>query len=272
MRQSTDEIDPLVSLMRRFTVDWLDRGDPQACQAIMAPGYTATVGGVELRGRDAYLTATLEQLCQFPGLMLTVHELFAGDAHVALRFTEHGIAAGHGPMAAWAGIGIFTWDGSRLTANVTEEDYLARRRQLKSGRPDLVAPPAIAPWSATREPSDADAEEAVVTWLASKQLADEAALDVDDGWSGQPTPPLLGIEEITIDTLFSAGPRVAFHATARGRYTGGLDVPDPPPGVTIELRVCGMVEVSDTGTVTGHLVRDRAGLRRDLIGLAKQVR
>lgn len=268
MTGSNEEIHPLVMLMRRFVVDWLDRADPEACQAIMSPHYTATVGGVRLIGRGDYLAATVEQLRQFPGLLLTVHELFASEEQVALRFTEHGGTAGHGRAAAWAGIGIFTWDGSSLTANITEEDYLARRRQLKTGQVDPVAPPVVAPWAAMPEPADRDAEEAVRRWLIDAHTARDARVHLDDAWTGQPTPALIHTETVEIDSLFSAGRRVAFHATARGTYQGGLDVPQVPEPAELSLGLSGTVLVDDFGALSGHIVRDRAGLRRKLIELA----
>lgn len=257
---------PLVALMRGFVVDWLDRADAEACRRIMDPGYTAVVGGVALRGRDeAYIPGTTTQLRRFPGLLLTVHELFTSGDHVALRFTEHGAAVEReGAQAAWAGIGIFGWDGIRLTWNVTEEDYFSRRRQLASGTSDPVATPATAPWSARPEVPRPDAEDVVRRWLAGGDLTAGGRVSLDDGWTGQPVPALVAVEDVEIDTMFSAGSSVAFHATQRGRYLGGIGVADEPVGVPASLRCCGMVTV-DGSSVNGHVVRDRVGLRRDLL-------
>ncbi len=266
MTEGIESIDPLVALIRRFVVDWLNRADVSTCKEIMAPGYTATVGGVSLEGRDdAYLPATLGQLRRFPDLLVTVHDLFASGDRVALRFTEHGTSLQHRTAAAWAGIGIFGWDGDRLTSNVTEEDYMSRRRQLGDGAPNPVAAPATAPWWVPPQPADPDAEAAVRSWLATGDLSAEGRVQIDDGWMGQPTPPLVGPGAVHIDTLFSAGRRVAFHATQRGPYVGGIDLPDSPAGATVDVRCCGMVDVDDRSSISGHLVRDRVGLRRDLI-------
>lgn len=268
MKASEEKIHPLVMLMRRFVVDWLDRSDPHACEAIMSPHYIAAVGGVRLVGRDDYVAATVEQLQQFPGLLLTVHELFTSGEQVALRFTEHGGTADRGRAAAWTGIGIFTWDGSVLTANVTEEDYLARRRQLKTGQVDSVASPLVAPWAVMPEPPDRNAEDAVRRWLMDRHEAGDPRVQLDDAWTGQPTPALIDMETVEIDTLFSAGRRVAFHATVCGTYQGGLDVPPLPAATKLSLRFCGTVLVDEAGALSGHIVRDRAGLRRELIELA----
>jgi hypothetical protein len=266
---SSGGIHPLAQLMRRFAVDWLDRAHESTCAEIMAPGYTATVGGVALEGRDeAYLPATLAQLHRFPGLLVTVHDLWLSDERAALRFTEHGASSERGGApAAWAGIGIFDWDGVRLTANVTEEDYLSRRRQLAGGAPDPVAAPAVAPWTARPAAPDPDAEEAVRRWLATGDLTAGGGVQLDDAWTGQPTPVLVEQSELEIDTWFCAGRRVAFHLTQRGTYRGGIDLPDQPIGAPVGLRACGMVELDGGGGIGGHVIRDRVGLRRDLVQL-----
>ena len=259
-------IHPLVELMRGFVVDWLDRADVDACRRIMDPGYTAVVGGVALRGRDEeYIPATSGQLSRFPGLLVTVHDLFTSGEEVALRFSEHGPALERGGAhAAWAGIGIFGWDGARLTWNVTEEDYLSRRRQLAAGSSDPVATPATAPWSARPEAPQPEAEDAVRRWLAGGDLTAGGRVSVDDGWTGQPVTALLEGEGVEIDTFFSAGARVAFHATQHGRYEGGIGLEEDPVGAPASLRICGMVTVEGS-TVSGYVVRDRVGLRRDLL-------
>lgn len=270
MSGEPEPMHPLVGLMQGFVVDWLDRAHAPTCERIMDPGYTAVVGGVSLQGRDeAYLPATLGQLARFPGLLVTVHDLFTSGEQVALRFTEHGLSSERGGAAAWAGIGIFGWDGARLTTNVTEEDYLSRRRQLAGGSSDPVATPATAPWSARPEAADHEAEEVVRAWLAVGDLAAGGRVQLDDGWTGQATPSLLEVVDVHVDTLFSAGARVAFHATQRGAYQGGIDLPDQPLGATVGLRCCGMVHVDEQSGVGGHVVRDRVGMRRDLVNLTR---
>lgn len=249
---------PLVALMRRFAIDWLGRADASVCAEIMDPSYTVRIGGHVLAGRaDVYVPATLGQLERFPGLLLTVHELVTDGDRVALRFTEHGpSAADGGAPAAWTGIGLFDWDGTRLTGNATEEDYLGRRRQLDERRCDPIEAPAPAPWAAEPEKADPDAEAAVRDWLAAGDLS--AAL-ADDGTPG---PALLDDATVEIDELFAAGRRVAFHAVQSGRYRGGLPGTDGAEGREARMGVAGLVTVADGGAVTGRIVRDRAGLRR----------
>lgn len=267
---------PLVALMRRFAIDWLDRADPAVCAEIMDPGYTVLIGGQTLHGRDdTYVPATLGQLERFPGLLLTVHELMTDGERVALRFTEHGPSAADAAQpAAWTGIGLFSWDGERLTHNVTEEDYLSRRRQLAEGRCDPIEPPAPAPWAERPAPADPGAESAVRAWLAAGDLAPallddaaplgDAALSDDAGPVDGGQAPLLDVERVEVDELFSAGRRVAFHAVQEGRYRGGLPGTTGAEGSPARLGLAGLVTVDAAGGVHGRVVRDRAGLRRAL--------
>jgi len=254
---------PLVGLMRRFCVDWLDRADPTIPAAIMAPEYTIHIGGHTLAGRDEqYLPGTMIQLRRFPGLLVSVHELFTTGEQVAMRFTEHGPSAADGGLpAAWTGIGLFWWDGARLTRNVTEEDYHSRRRQLARHRSDPVDAPAPAPWSTMPADPDPGAEDTVRAWLTKGDLDNDGAVLLDDGWCGQPTPPLLDVDDVRVAELFSAGERVAFHIVQSGRYRGGLPATDGAEGTEAELSAVGMVHVTN-GRITGHIVRDRVGLRR----------
>lgn len=252
---------PLVALMRRFSVDWLGRADPSAATEIMAPGYSILIGGHTLAGRDdAYIPGTLAQLSRFPGLLLTVQELFTDGDRVAMRFTEHGpSSADGGQPAAWTGVGLFFWDGTRLTRNATEEDYHSRRRQLAQRCSDPVEGPDPAPWAAQPVAGDPAAEAAVRAWL---EAGDLGAVVLDDGWTGQPTPPLLDVTAVRIGDLFSAGSHVAFHAVQAGRYRGGLPDTDGGIGRDAEMGIAGMVTVVPGGAITGRVVRDRVGLRR----------
>lgn len=248
---------PLVALMRRFAVDWLGRADPAVCAGIMDPGYSILIGGHTLDGRDgAYIPGTLAQLRRFPGLLLSVQDLWTDGDRVALRFTEHGPSeADGGQPAAWTGIGLFSWNGERLTRNVTEEDYHSRRRQLAERASDPVESPAVAPWAAAPQPADPTAERSVRGWLAAGDLAPAV---LDDGWTGRPTPPLLDVTHVEVGELFSAGPRVAFQAVQHGRYLGGLPDTDGCEGREASMSIVGMVGPDGAGRV----VRDRVGLRR----------
>jgi SnoaL-like domain len=249
-------MDPLVSLVRRWAVDWLSSNDPSVCDEIMAPTYSISIGGFRLHGRAEYVSGTVAQLDRFPGLGLTIHELMTSGDRVALRFTEHGAAAKLGGReAAWGGVALFRWDGRRLTECFAEEDYASRRRQLDSGECDRIEPPAPAPWNTAPEQPDPAAEDAVRRWL---RIGDLSSVELDDSWLGrEATVPL---EDVTtdLDELFSAGRRVAFHGVQRGIYAHGRDrVPAP-------LHLAGLVHVEHGAVVRGRVVRDRLGLQRAL--------
>jgi len=253
-------VHPLGALMRRFAVDWLDRADTAVPPEIMGPDYSIAIAGVEMAGRDAYVEATSGQLARFPGLTITIHEAaYSTDGHAVLRFTEHGASA-RGGAAAWRGIGLFRAEGGVLAHNACEEDYLGRRRQLLAGAPDQVDPPMVAPWTEPVAEPHPDAAKAVRAWLDGGPTGAESGIVLDDGRSGE---PLLDVDECEIGELFAAGRRVAFHATQRGRYAGGLPDVEAPAGLPVEVGVAGLVEVAEDGTtIRGHVVRDRLGLLR----------
>lgn len=256
------EAGSVVQLMKGFCQDWLNRADPAACQAIMHSDYEVHIGGVVLSGLREYVPATLGQLQDFRGLLITVHELFTNGSEIALRFTEHGasVRAG-GNTAAWRGIALFWTDGNMLVRNVTEEDYASRRRQLTSGISDPVEEPAVAPWSTQPTPADPAAESRVRSWLEAGGLSGvgRGNLVIDDG---DDAGPLLNVDSTVVAELFSAGNAVGFRVLENGAYRGGLGLPGALIGTPASLSTVGMVRVGPEGRISGHVVRDRAGLRR----------
>jgi SnoaL-like domain len=258
---STGAAEPFVALMRRYCIDYTARHDLSVCDDIMVPGYTLHMGVHDLAGRDeAYKPAAAAQFRQFPGLCLTVSEIICSGDRLALRFTEHGASARHdGALAAWGGIGLYRWDGERLLENYVEQDYLARRRQLAEGRPDPVEPPAVAPWDTRSVPADRAAEEVVRTWLAAGDLSGVTADD------GRPPHRPIAVSRTEIGVLFSAGPRVAFHAVQHGRLTGD-DARFAGDGEAF-VHLAGVVLVDGGRVAGGRVVRDRLGLLRRLAPL-----
>jgi hypothetical protein len=256
---------PGAGLMRRFVIDWLSRADPAACAELMAPDYTLHIGGHVLAGRADYQATVQAQLFdRFPGVLNTVHDLIASGDRVALRFTLHGASA-DGGRAAWRGLGLFWHSGGRLVRNVTEEDYLGRRRQLATGDCDPVDPPMVAPWAQQCVEADPSAEAAVREWLGSGEPGPGSGQVVlDDARPGHDAPAVLTVESTGVDELFSAGRQVAFRAVQRGTYRGGLDGLADQVGAEAELGLIGLVRVDDAGAISGHVVRDRLGLRRRL--------
>jgi len=256
--------DPMVALVRRWAVDWLNGQHPEACGDVLAPEYALLIGGYLLGPRETYVPATLAQLSRYPGLVVTTHQLVVSGDRVAIVFTESGASSRlGGRAAAWTGVSLFRGDGRRLTHCWAEEDYYGRRRQLESGQCDPVAPPAAAPWDTVPQDPDPGAEEAVRDWLAGPDLR---AADVvcDDEGTGQSAERLLDVTGCEVTELFSAGEHVAFSAVQSGTYLGGLTGLDDRVGRPARLNLAGLVQVRDGRVVGGRVVRDRLGTVRAL--------
>ena len=255
---------PVVGLVRRWSVDWLNGRHPEVCDEVLAPEYVLRIGGYLLGPREQYVPATLAQLSRYPGLVVTAHQLVTDGERVALWFSEHGASARLGGRAAvWTGVSLFRWDGERLSACFAEEDYYGRRRQLDSGAPDAVLAPAVAPWDAVAEPADPAAESVVRAWLAGTDLR-SAPVVCDDEHTGQPAERLLDVRACEVHELFSARDWVAFHVAQSGTYVGGLDGLDDLVGREAVMEVAGLVRVADGRVVDGQVVRDRLGTARAL--------
>lgn len=234
----------MIELVRGWAVNWLNSHDASACDHLLAPDYRLRIGSAELIGRESYIQGTLGQLRNYPGLLVTVHDVIVAGDLAAVRFTEHG-AAHHrdGARAAWQGIVVHRAEGGALVQSWAEEDYASRSRQLSRGIPNTIDPPAIAPWDVTDGLFNAEAEECVREWLeCGIEASPELRIDenVDAEAPGGRLPPA------DIDVLFSSGASVAFHARALhddgfGQGVGGL--------VTV-----------DAGLVSGYVVTDRAGV------------
>lgn len=255
-------------LLRGFATDFLTSHDIAEARRIMAPGYTLNIGGHVFAGRDEqYIPATAAQLDLFPGLVVTVHDVVLAPGWAAMRFTEHGVtAAGPGHAAAWGGITLFRFEDEQLGEGWAEEDYFARKRELKSGQCDAVLPPMPAPWDQPCEDPDPVTEDAVRKWLALPENLLSAP--VEQVRVGAPDfADLIAPSQIAVSALFSAGSRAAFHATVTGTYRGGFaNVATELAGVDIRLRVAGIADVVGGEVYRVQLSADRLGLNRDLLG------
>src|SRR5580658_1194692 len=162
-------ISPQARLLRGFAVDFLTSHDLSAVEGIMDPGYRLTIGGTIFEGRDqVYLPAAAAQLDQFPGLVVTVHDVLLAPDAVAMRFSEHGVSRrNQGRAAVWGGITMFRLMHGRLLHGWADEDYLARKRQLTTGVCDEVKSPHPAPWDVPVETPDPASTETTRRWLAS---------------------------------------------------------------------------------------------------------
>src|SRR5205823_5008464 len=87
-----------------------------------------------------------------------------------------------------------------------------------------------------------------------------AGVTADDG---RPPHQPIAAARTDISVLFSAGPRVAFHAVQHGPLTGE----DPWLAGDGEafVHVAGVVRVEDGRVAGGRVIRDRLGLLRRLV-------
>ncbi|HWK48518.1 MAG TPA: hypothetical protein VNR40_01465 [Steroidobacter sp.] len=256
-----------VALMRRYVCDYTNRHDFSVCDEIMVPNYTLHMGTYDLTGRDTqYKPATNKQFQQFPGLGLTVNQIVTNGSRLCLRFSEHGASMRHdGALASWGGIGLYKWDGERLTENFVEQDYYSRREQLASGRPKPVETPALAPWDTVAEPANEQAETVVRDVLQHRDLTEIDNVVFDDAWAGSPLQRVLRPEGATIDDLFSAGEQVAFRITQTGTLLEDFAGAETRwVNTPVFLHMTGLVTVRDGRIVAGRVIRDRLGLLRRL--------
>jgi predicted ester cyclase len=262
-------ISPSARVLRGFAVDFLTAHNVTAVETIMEPDYSLSIGGHLLAGRDdSYLPATAAQLEQFPGLCVTVHDTVIGPDAVAMRFTEHGASNRHnGRLSTWGGVTMFRIKNARLHQGWAEEDYFARKRQLASGACDTVKAPHPAPWDASCEAPDLAVEALASTWLTDPaSWADIARID-EISAEGPRFAELVAIESVTINQLFSAGHRGAFHLSCTGTYTGYFEDIDPArAGRNVTLRLAGIFDVAGGQVSHIQVTADRLGLHRSLMG------
>jgi predicted ester cyclase len=260
-------MEPFVALMRRYCIDYTNRHDQSVCDDIMEPEYVVHISGWDLPRDAAYKPAVTAVFARFPGLQLQVHELVTNGERLAMRFSEHGAApAAGGRLAAWAGIGLYRWNGRKLLENFVEQDFVAQEEQLATGEPAPLESPHLDPWLATRaEPANPEAEAVVRSWLAKGALRDAASAVVDGSWYAGPTESPIEVRTVDVDDLFSAGTRVAFHVRQRGPYRGGLAGVDPAlVGRETTLRCAGLARVQGRSVRDVRVITDRLGARSEL--------
>ncbi len=260
---------PFVALMRRYAIDYTNSHDQTIYPELFVEGYTVNIGGQSLVRDETYGPAVKALYDLAPGLGLVVHELVLNGDRLCMRFSEHASMPRRGggrALACWRGIGMYAWDGERLVSNWVEQDFLARRRQLDSGVPDALEPPHLDPWVTTVPVApDPEAEAIGRSLVESGRLGDAAIAHVDDA-VGAPSPLVVAPEDVVIDDCFSAGRRVAVHATVTGPYRGGLPgVPEGAAGELATLAVVALVDVAADGSVERvRAVTDREGVRAQL--------
>ncbi len=265
------DMHPFVALMRKYCIDYTNSHDQSLYDEIMEPDYVVHISGFDLPREPLYRQAVVDIFQRAPGLGLVVHEFVLNGDRLCMRFSEHGSMPtddGRRRLACWRGIGLYKWNGRRLTENYVEQDYLSAHRQLASGVPHELDPIHLDPWVGTESvPSDEEAEETVRSWLAKGDLTHAGRHRIDDSLSDA---PVIDVNELTIDDLFSAGGRVPFHVVARGPYRGGVDdVPEECVGQDATLLIAGIASVDGTGGIADvHAVTTRMNVRSQFTGLS----
>jgi predicted ester cyclase len=260
-------VEPFVALMRTYCIDYTNSHDLSVCDSIMEPGYVVHIAGMSLERDAAYKPAVEQVFDRFPALGLVVHELATNGQRLVMRFSEHA-ATPEGTLACWSGIGLYDWNGTRLTSCRVEQDFVSQQRQLEGGVPHPLQPPHLDPWITTvAEPADAAAEAVARAWLATGDLTAAASGRIDEAEVAAHAP-ILAVTEVEVHDLFSAGVRVAFHASVHGRYTGGLDGFDAD-GRPVWIDVAGILTVRDGAVATVQAVTDRFGAWLRLAGAAE---
>jgi hypothetical protein len=232
----------------------------------MAPEYVVHISGFDLPRDTMYKPAVTRVYARFPGLQLQVHELVTNGDRLAMRFSEHGASVEEGGrFAAWGGIGLYRWNGKQLLENFVEQDFHAQEEQLATGSPAPLESPHLDPWVGTRaEPASPAAEAVVRAWLARGELRAAESAVVDGSWYAPAEPPL-DVEKVEVNDFFSAGDRVAFHVTQRGRYRGGLRGADESwVGREAGLRCVGLARVEGGAVSEVRAITDRLGMRAGL--------
>ena len=252
-----------LQLMKRYCIDYVNVGDQAVTRDLMVEDYVLHMGFHEVRGRDtAYFDATASLMAQYPGLMLTVHEIATSGERLMMRFSEHGRRAKDGAFCAWGGIALYRWNGEKLLHCSVEQDYWSRRRQIETGRVDRIDAPTAAPWRGDARPPSPEAEAIVRDWLAHGGLAQTPDVFCDDAWAGHEPMRAIDHREIEIEDIFSVGGRVAFRVLQHGSVAA--DFVPGAAGRPASLHATGIVHVADGAVAHGRIIRNRLDLGKRL--------
>lgn len=263
---------PFIALMRRYCVDYTNSHDLTVCDDIMEPNYVVHISGFDLTRDASYRPAVSSIFADAPGLGLTVHELIVNGDRLCMRFSEHASlprGSDGRSLACWAGIGLYRWNGTRLTECSVEQDFLARHQQLSAGAPHALEPPHLDPWMATSvEAADEKGAEAKArAWLEAGELTDAPTVVIDDSRTTGAPRLVLAPHSVEIRDLFSAGSRVAFHLAMSGPYLDGIaDVGAEHAGTDTTLLVAGILGLVDGEVSAVHAVTTRMNVRAQLTG------
>lgn len=262
---------PFVALMRTYCIDYTNSHDQSLYDEIMEPDYVVNINGMQLERSTTY-AASVEQLFDMcPGLGLVVHRFVLNEDRLCMYFSEHTSMPGPlGPtLCCWRGIGLYKWNGTRLTENFVEQDYAAMQAQLATGVAHPLIPPHIDPWTTTEPvPADADAETVVREWLARGDLAEAERCEIDDMRTGAAFTQIIDVESMIVNDLFSAGSSVPFHVTWHGTYRGGSgDDLAGYVGDAMALTAVGIAEVVNGRVEAVEAITGRLQVTMELTGV-----
>ena len=236
---------PFVALMRRYCIDYTNTHDQSVCDEIMEPDYVVHIGGFDLPRDAAYKPAVADLFERAPGLGLVVHEFVLNGDRLCMRFSEHAaMPAGDGTaLACWRGIGLYQWNGTRLTENWVEQDHLAMQQQLADGvaRTSSSRPTSTRGSAPSPSPPDEQAEAVTRAWLEAGDLAG-GGLGADRRHAaGSPWQPRRrGDDDPRRRPVLGRLPRAVPRHRSRGPYTGAIrDVPADHVGAEVTLPVAG---------------------------------
>jgi hypothetical protein len=262
-------MEPFVALMRKYCIDYTNVHDQTVCDEIMHPDYVVHISQADLPRDLLYKPAVKSVYERFPGLGLVVHEFVTNGDRLAMRFSEHGLAPNEGGRyTAWAGIGVYRWNGEQLLENFVEQDFLAQQAQLSGAVPPApLEPPHLDPWVGTVSgPANPENEKIAREWLERGDLRDGAEVVVDSSWYEDLAPSPIEVESVVINDLFSAGDRVAFHVSQHGPYVGGLPgVDESRRGASARLDCAGLATLKDGQLESVRVVTDRLGTARTML-------
>lgn len=252
-----------LQLMKRYCIDYVNVGDQSVTRELMVEDYVLHMGFHKVRGRDTvYFDATASLMAQYPGLMLTVHEIATSGERLMMRFTEHGRRRKDGMFCSWGGIALYRWNGTQLLHCSVEQDYWSRRRQIETGQVDPIDAPTAAPWRQDAQAPSPDAERIVRDWLDAGGIAETTGVFCDDGWAGRPQMRAIDQEHIQIEDIFSVGDRVAFRVLQHGRVAD--DFASGTAGLPASLHATGLVHVAEGLVARGRVIRNRLDMGKRL--------
>ena len=150
---------------------------------------------------------------------------------------------------------------------IRDRDYYARKRQWADATCDVVKSPHPAPWDAPCEAPDTVVEALAREWLVTPASWTDTSRIDEISAEGPRFAELLMIDAVTINQLFSAGQRGAFHLSCTGTYTGGFEDIDPArTGQSVTLHLSGIFDVAGGKVARVHVTADRPGRHRSLMG------